>query len=209
MELEERVAALERQLKHLRILAALLGAGLVALLSLGATTNQPAVQDFQVVRTRDLLVVDGQGRVMCSVGEDGEGNGRLALNSRTDKQVFTAGADERGNGQLLISSNADQGVFSAVVDADGNGRLLIGSRAQRPLVSAGADKKGDGQFLLFSGAERTALSAGVDATGNGGIVDLYNRAGQGVVQLSCDAQGSGMVGTYDAKGAGRALKARP
>lgn len=205
MELEQRVAALERQIKYMRFLAAGLGAGLVALLSLGAT----GVQDFQVVRTRDLLVVDDQGRVMCSVGEDGEGNGRLALNSRSDKQIFVAGADERGNGQLLISSNADQGVFSVVVDADGNGRLLIGSRAQRPLVSAGADKKGDGQFLLFSGGEGTVLSAGVDAAGNGGIVDLYNRAGQGVVQLSCDGQGSGMVGAYDAKGAGRALKAKP
>lgn len=209
MELEQRVAVLERQIRHLRFLAAALGAGLVALLSLGATGSQNAVQDFQVVRTRDLLVVDDQGRVMCSVGEDGEGNGRLALNSRSDQQVFVAGADERGNGQLLISSNTDQGVFSAVVDADGNGRLLIGSRAQRPLISAGADKQGHGQFLLFSGNERMVLSAGVDAAGNGGIVDLFNRAGQGVVQMSCDGQGSGMVGAYDAKGAGRALKAKP
>jgi hypothetical protein len=209
MELEQRVVVLEKQIKQLRFLAAALGTGLVALLSLGATGSQSAVQDFQVVRTRDLLVVDDQGRVMCSVGEDGEGNGRLALNSRSDKQIFVAGADERGNGQLLISSNADQGVFSAVVDADGNGRLLIGSKAQRPLISAGADKKGHGQFLLFSGNERMVLSAGVDAAGNGGIVDLFNRAGQGVVQMSCDGQGSGMVGTYDPKGAGRALKAKP
>ncbi|MSR83812.1 MAG: hypothetical protein EXS58_12970 [Candidatus Latescibacteria bacterium] len=209
MELEQRVTALEGQIKYLRFLAAALGAGLVALLSLGATGSQNAVQDFQVVRTRDLLIVNDQGQVMCSVGEDGEGNGRLALNSRSDKQIFIAGADERGNGQLLISSNTDQGVFSAVVDADGNGRLLIGSKGQRPLVSAGSDKKGNGQFLLFSGGERTVLSAGVDATGNGGIVDLFNRAGQGVVQLSCDEQGSGMVGAYDGKGAGRALKAKP
>jgi len=205
MELERRVEALERQLWRLRIIAALLGAGVVALLSLGAA----GLQDFQVVRTRDLLVVDAQGRVVCSIGEDGEGNGRLAINSRGDKQVFIAGADERGNGQLLISSNADQGVFSAVVDADGNGRLLIGSRKQRPLLSAGADKLGHGQFLLFSGTEQPVLSAGVDAEGQGGIVDLYNRAGQGVVQLSCDGQGSGMVGAYDPKGTGRALKARP
>ncbi|MCC7264447.1 MAG: hypothetical protein IT369_18195 [Candidatus Latescibacteria bacterium] len=208
MEIEQRLTALERQIRQLRLLAAALGTGLVALLSLGAT-GQPAVQDFQVVRTRDLLVVDDQGRVMCSVGEDGEGNGRLALNSRADKQVFVAGADERGNGQMLISSNTDQGVFSAVVDADGNGRLLVGSRKQRPLVSAGADKQGHGQFLLFSGSERTVLSAGVDAAGNGGIVDLFNGAGQGVVQLSCDGQGAGMVGAYDAKGAGRALKPKP
>ncbi len=208
MGIEERLAALERQIRQLRVLAAVLGTGLVALLSLGAT-GQAAVQDFQVVRTRDLLVVDGQGRVMCSVGEDGEGNGRLALNSRGDTQVFIAGADERGNGQMVISSSVDQGVFSAVVDADGNGRLLIGSRKQRPLISAGADRQGHGQFLLFSGSEQPVLSAGVDAAGHGGIVDLYNTAGQGVVQLSCDVQGSGMVGAYDTKGAGRALKAKP
>ena len=208
MELEQRVAILEREIKKLRILAAVLGLGVVGLLCLGA--NGPgAVQDFQVVRTRDLLVVNDQGQVMCSVGEDGDGNGRLSLSSRTEKQVFIAGADERGNGQMVISSKTDQGVFSAVVDEDGNGRLLIGSKSQRPLISAGADKKGNGQFLLLSGGERMVLSAGVDAAGNGGIVDLYNRSGQGVVQMSCDPQGSGMVGAYDGKGQGRALKAKP
>lgn len=209
MGLEERVEKLERQLGRLRAVAVGLGLALSATLLAGAIERDAAVQEFQIIRARDLLIVNGQGQIMCSVGEDGEGNGRLVLGSRTDKQVFVAGADERGNGQLLISSSTDQGVFSALVDADGNGRLLIGSSTQRPLVSAGADKRGNGQFLLLSAAEKPALSAGVDGEDHGGVVGLYNRAGQEVVQLGCDPQGSGIVGAYDPQGAGRALKPKP
>ncbi len=63
-----------------------------------------------------------------------------------------------------------------------------------------ADRQGD-MRILMSGE-------GVSED-NGGVLNLYNKTGENVVELRVDEYGNGIVGAYNRKGLGRALKPGP
>ena len=46
-------------------------------------------------------------------------------------------------------------------------------------------------------------------TENGGIVQVFNKTGEEIVQLYTDEYGNGVVGAYNRKGKGRTLKPGP
>jgi len=52
------------------------------------------------------------------------------------------------------------------------------------------------------------IAAGANTDGNGFVFNGYNKTGEGVVQLSVDDYGNGVVGAYNRKGKGRTLESR-
>ena len=44
---------------------------------------------------------------------------------------------------------------------------------------------------------------------NGGLVDVFNKKGEGIAQLGADEYRNGVVGAYNRKGRGRTLKPGP
>jgi hypothetical protein len=44
---------------------------------------------------------------------------------------------------------------------------------------------------------------------NGGVVEVYNKASEGVAQMGADEYGNGVVGAYNRKGMGRTLQPGP
>jgi hypothetical protein len=47
------------------------------------------------------------------------------------------------------------------------------------------------------------------ASPNGGLVEVFNTAGEDVVQMYADDYGNGVVGAYNRKGTGRTLESGP
>jgi hypothetical protein len=47
------------------------------------------------------------------------------------------------------------------------------------------------------------------ASPNGGLVEVFNTAGEDVVQMYADEYGNGVVGAYNRKGIGRTLESGP
>ena len=51
--------------------------------------------------------------------------------------------------------------------------------------------------------------AQMSATDNGGLVTIVNKTGEVAAQMATDEYGNGLVGVYNSKGEGRTLKAGP
>ena len=49
------------------------------------------------------------------------------------------------------------------------------------------------------------LSAGDE----GGVVNVYNKTGEGIAQMAADEYGNGLVGAWNRKGKGRTLESGP
>ena len=47
------------------------------------------------------------------------------------------------------------------------------------------------------------------ATTSGGVVNVYNKTGESIVQIYADDYGNGFVGAYNRKGMGRSLQPGP
>ncbi len=102
----------------------------------------------------------------------------------------------------VIGATTDDGVIS--------GRTLFLKNDQGEVVIyAGASTSGNGQFTVMSKSGKDLIYAGADNEGNGFSFQGYNKVGEGVVQLSADDYGNGVVGAYNRKGKGRTLQPGP
>jgi hypothetical protein len=79
----------------------------------------------------------------------------------------------------------------------------------KELVELGATVSGKGTVTTFapSGKELVELSSPKD--GNGGFVQVFNKTGEGIVQMYADEYGNGVVWAGNRKGMGRTLKPGP
>ena len=83
------------------------------------------------------------------------------------------------------------------------------------MTIAAAPQRGDAEFNkvtaqeLFIENDAGLLQVGLSANETGGMLGIYNKTGEGVVQLRADQHGNGVVGVYNRKGLGRTLEPGP
>ena len=75
------------------------------------------------------------------------------------------------------------------------------------MIYAGSDGSGNGLFTVGSKAGTDLIAVGGGE--NGFYLEGFNKTGEGVVQLSVDDYGNGVVGAYHRKGKGRTLQPGP
>ena len=83
------------------------------------------------------------------------------------------------------------------------------SKTGTDLSSAGASDGGNGLLKVMSKTGTDLIYAGGSTSGNGFHFEGFNKTGEGVVQLSADDYGNGVVWAGNRKGKGRSLKPGP
>ena len=79
-------------------------------------------------------------------------------------------------------------------------------------VSLGVAGDGNGTVTTYEtiGSELFGeILVDLTASANGGLVEVFNTAGEDVVQMYADDYGNGVVGAYNRKGIGRTLESGP
>jgi len=226
VDLEQRVAELERRATRYRNALLLMVVGVCAVAVVGATT------DDGMIRGQSLFLQNEQGETVIYAGPDVEGNGLFVAHSKTGTDLIRAGATTEGHGRLTVRSKTGTDLIQAGATTIGNGLLAVRSKTGTELfyagagtttgdgllrvrsntgtdlIYAGADADGDGLLRVHSKTGRDLIYAGGDTDGTGFLFEGYNKTGEGVVQLFVDDYGNGVVGAYNRKGKGRTLESR-
>jgi len=145
----------------------------------------------RAIRYRNALVLLVVG--VCAV---------VVVGATTDDGVI------RGR-YLVLENNQGVAVIWAGANTDGDGLLKVISKTGTDLIYAGASTDGDGLLKVMSKTGTDLIYAGASTSGNGFFFEGFNKTGEGVVQLSADDYGNGVVGAYNRKGKGRTLKPGP
>jgi hypothetical protein len=66
-QLEARVQQLERQNRHIRTISGILLIGVAAVLALGAVKSDPSEKTHDVLRAKELIICDDQGRTRINL----------------------------------------------------------------------------------------------------------------------------------------------
>lgn len=148
-ELEARVSQLERRAIRYRNALVVLVVGLCAVAVVGATTGDG------VIRGRELVLYDDEGRLFALFGRNDLGSGGLVIYNEVGKAVVDLGYARRtGEGVLFLNSK------------DGGRRTMIG---------------GDENGFFFSGANKTGetvVELHTSDYGNG-FIGVWDRKGKG------------------------------
>ena len=154
MDLEQRVAELERRATRYRNALLLMVVGVCAVAVIGATT------DDGVISGRYLHLKNEQGNTVVWAGS-WLGDGRLRIGSKTGTDVIYAGTGLSGDGLLAVKSKTGTDLIRAGANSDGDGVLQVNEKTGFSLIYAGGS-----------------------TTGNGFFFEGYNKTGEGVEGLS-------------------------
>lgn len=150
--MHERIARLERDARRWRVTAMVLGATLTAALLMGQ--GQAVTPE---VRTRRLVVVDGQGREVIGMGTDEDGPTLLVLNptSRASLRLRPT--------SLYLTADKAQAVVYTADDSAAIG-VSSGRENEKPtsMVNVGASLVG-GTVTIFSPEDRSTMMMGDSA----------------------------------------------
>ena len=90
--------------------------------------------------------------------------------------------------------------------------IAVISGENKLAVSLGVAGDGNGTVTTYetNGSELFGkILVDLTASPNGGLVEVFNTAGEDVVQMYADEYGNGVVGAYNRKGIGRTLESGP
>jgi hypothetical protein len=181
MDLEDRVAELERRTIRYRNALVMLVVGVCAVAVIGATT------DDGVLQGRYLFLRNEQGEIVIAAGVSDTGNGQLVVSSKTGTDWIYAGGDTDGNGLLRVISKTGTDLIRAGANITGHGGLTVKSKAGTDLIYMGGGSRVDNGFF-FNG---------------------FNKTGESVVHLYADGNGNGALRAYNRKGESKTLKPGP
>ena len=109
--------------------------------------------------------------------------------------------------RLWIQNDAGQIVIALVKAEGGNGMLMTMSAKGKELVTLGATVGGEGTVTTYQPNGKELVDLG--ASDNGGLVYVWNKTGEGIVQMKADEYGNGVVWAGNRKGMGRTLEPGP
>ena len=107
---------------------------------------------------------------------------------------------------ILVKNHAGDDVIS-MGSLHGDGFVWTYSAEGKELVRLSSTVNDAGKVTTYqpNGKELVDLSAGDE----GGVVNVYNKTGEGIAQMAADEYGNGVVGAYNRKGMGRTLQPGP
>ena len=157
---------------------------------------------------------DGKVLVDLSAGDDG---GVVNVYNKTGEAIAKMHADENGNGSIAefdqvtargiwVTNDAGDVVVALLSNNLGNG--VVGTRTAEGKQLVMLNSEGDiGGVYTYQPNGKKLVS--MSASDNGGLINVYNKTGEAIAALKADEYGNGVVGAYNRKGEGRALKPGP
>ena len=172
------------------------GAGVLAVgMMLGGAPEQ-ADQVQEVLRARQVEIVDELGTVRLVIGYNAEG-GSISVRDRFGKTALLAGAAEHG-GMLVVTHSATHApLLTAGATENGGALQLFNDQGQR-VFDALAEPHG-GRVTVATGTARPALRLHPDADGAGAIT-AFGPAGGELLKLYADVGGNGVIETFRGEG---------
>ena len=159
-----------------------------------------------------LLFADRKGNTRFSIMNDDTGSNMRMFGSNGKERVFIlcddansvlSLCDSRGVGMIISEVHGG----SSDVSADWSKfsmRTPYRSHASMRMLAQKGNMK-----LELDDSKRRRVSIFASDEEDGGVVRLYNKTNDSIVQLHADEYGNGVVGAYNRKGLGRELKPRP
>jgi hypothetical protein len=188
--IEHRLACLERTGRLQRAGLVVLGLTLGVVLLAGAGSPMP-----DVIRAEGFEVVDGDGRVLVTIGSDEDG-GLVTLRNRQEA-VYMILTTDRDGGLFVIRNRNDQPVVSAYADDDG-GAMLLKNSLGGDIVLLAADSTGRGLMNLRDHAQKATVVLGSDP--DGGFFELRNGVESPALFAGVIENGTGTIFTLDTEG---------
>ena len=176
MDLEQRVAMLERRATRYRNALVMLVVVICAVAVVGATT------DDGIVRGKAFYLFNDQGKIVVALGFNDGGDGLLSTYSNSGQELVKLTSTTGGDGVLTTYSNSGQ-----------------------ELVNLSATTRGEGLLTTYSKSGHRLVYLGSSANDTGFLFEGYNKTGEAVVSMRVDDYGNGEVGAWNRKGKGRTL----
>jgi hypothetical protein len=169
--------------------AALLGAGML----LGGFSRSPVLPQAaaDIVRARQVDIVDELGTVVLSIGSDERG-GTIQVRDRFGKTLVQAGAGARG-GEFTLSTTEGRAAASMAAGNAGGGATFFGENGAAE-IELGVIPAGPRLALSDGGGHPVAEIRA--RTETGGVISAFNAKGEVASRLFTDAAGCGVVETY-------------
>jgi len=174
--------------------AGLLGAGLALG---GASRQQPqdASRPGEIIRTRQIEIIDEVGTSVLVIGSNTEG-GSISIRDRFGKTLVLASAAHNGG---ALSVNRVDGASAVTLETSAHGgEVSVRNAGGRDVIDLRAGL-GDARIVLkdASGNVLTDLNARERL---GGSMNAYSATGEPAAAVYCDVAGGGVVDTYRGKG---------
>jgi hypothetical protein len=163
--LEHELEQAHRQQRRYRLglTAAVLGAGVLALLAATDITR------IDAIRTHRLEILDAEGRVMLAAGTDGQG-GRLDLWSSSGANLIRLGANEHG-GDLAVWSGAGTNVAGAWATESGGTLAAWNASGKRAATMAAGE--GGGMMALHRDTDEAGLVMNAAGSAPLAVIDQH------------------------------------
>jgi len=145
------------------------------------------------LRTRRLVLVDGEGRERAVAEVSGGGAAELTLLDPAGRATHRLGLDAEGRPNLTLVSGEEAVHLRAL--GGGGGELVArapGEDGPGGGFSMGVDAAGQGALSLHNAAGRRVLFAGATSDGDG-AVRVDNRDGTRAFYMGDDPRGNGVV----------------
>ena len=228
MSIEQRLEQVERQTKRLRIAVVVLATALCGVVSMAATESNNGY--FDEVYAKRIWVQNDKDGIAVALGESEDGNGIVNTYSSTGKKLVQLHSSVEGEGAVSTYGPTGKKLVTLHSTVEGNGMVSIyNGSTGKELVTLGATVNSAGAVSTYSptGKELVTLGATVNsegavstygptgkklvalvATPNGGAIEVTNKTGEGIIQLSADDYGNGEVGVWNRKGKGRVWRSQ-
>ena len=158
------------------------------------SSKQAQQQVEDVLRTRELQIVNADGQVVARIRADGVGDGVLDIRRADATPVVILGVDEVGDGWVVATGASES--FGAL-SSDGVG-VVRGSESNVRAAFLGVDDEGNGVVTTLNTAGSFA-TLGVDEAGDAAVL-VTNRNGNLASVLGVDERGHGVLGILNASG---------
>ena len=209
--IEERLDQLEKRNRRLTAALAVLTVTICAVVTVAATGEKDG--EFNTVRAdmvvaRHIAVMNDADEFVVGLGATDAGNGAVRTHSAQGKDLVKLGSTVGGNGAVTTYQPNGKELVELTATVNGNGMVTTSAPSGQVLVALGSSDS-DGVVTTYApnGQKLVELTATTDDTG--GLLRVFNKTGEEVVQLHADEYGNGMVGAYNRKGMGRTLKPGP
>ena len=145
--------------KYTKVVLTLIAIGLFLNLAmyLRVTPAGAASDVLEVVRTRQLEIVNEAGRSVVQVGSSGQ-SGLLVVKNKSDQVVVSANGVDGGNGALVLYDKSGEAtVHAGVGPYENGGAIIIANKTGEAVVTLSVEEDGNGKVGVWNrkGAGRT------------------------------------------------------
>jgi hypothetical protein len=200
-DIHDRLAAIEKQNRVLRIAVTALGCVMLTVVA-AAAASKP-VEIWDTIRARQIELVDENGNPLAVIEEAG-GKGRITTLSSEGKKLVELGTDPSGIGNLAVYGEKGTAIVSAGHDATRGNGVFARNGGEKICAGLVASPQGYGTIVVCNHDEK--MVGWLVGNEKGGSLFLNDAEGGPLVIATAAAetgQGTMVLKSHEGKVLGR------